>query len=208
MHRIFVVLAVSILGLFFAEAGSIAAKPEKCSDWPTCKDDGGGSSGEDSSLVEPVVILNPTDSIPNAVTLQWIVPATSGGSPVKYYEVRYGKALINDLPSFEAAALAEPSTILIAAEAGTLEYFTIRRLDVETLYFFGLRASDDKGNASELLPTSFISATTQRTALPNLETWQVETIADVAEDRRQYCCRSTSGGVGADCRLYNSTPVG
>ena len=177
-----------ITGIFVAAAGSFAGKPGKCSPWPACKDDGGGSS-----VVEPVVILDPTDSIAHAVTLNWIVPATSGGSAVQHYEVRYSTARMNDLSSFESGTLAEPSTVLFAAGPGTPEYFTIRGLDVDTLYFFGVRAIDSQGNLSELLqPESFISATTHRTALPNLQTWQVETVTDIVEDRRFHCCNSTS----------------
>ena len=41
LNRIIVVSAVLIAGIIFAATESIAAKPDRCSPWPECKDDGG-----------------------------------------------------------------------------------------------------------------------------------------------------------------------
>jgi hypothetical protein len=40
LNRIIVVLVVLITGIFVAAAGSLAAKSDRCSPWPACKDDG------------------------------------------------------------------------------------------------------------------------------------------------------------------------
>jgi len=41
VNRILVVLVMLTAGIFVATAGSLAAKPDRCSPWPACKDDGG-----------------------------------------------------------------------------------------------------------------------------------------------------------------------
>ncbi|MBI4656858.1 MAG: fibronectin type III domain-containing protein, partial [Elusimicrobia bacterium] len=88
--------------------------------------------------------LHVVDRTSTSATLSWTATGDDfdSGSPA-YYDIRY--LLYDFIPALEnAPSIIYYSTLL----AGTKEFFEVKNLQPDTLYFFNLKAYDDAGNSS------------------------------------------------------------
>ena len=84
----------------------------------------------------------------NAITLQWTATGDNGNSGKAFlYDIRYSLEPIT-AENFEAAMQAESA--LQPAEAGNIEFFTLKNLGFSAGYYFALKVRDRQSNYSGL----------------------------------------------------------
>src|SRR5262249_53022432 len=82
--------------------------------------------------------------------LSWIAPAAKNGGPVSTYQVRYARVPITP-GNFDDANVASPAPYATTPSAvGQPDGVLVRRLNIETDYYFAVAAVDASGNRSAI----------------------------------------------------------
>ncbi len=102
----------------------------------------------DSTPPAAVDHLDAGNATSNSVTLTWDAPGNDGSDgTAAIYDVRYSTNLITNTNWDSATpATGEPTPSV----AGTPEYMTVSGLNDDTLYYFGIKTTDDASNTSDL----------------------------------------------------------
>lgn len=103
-------------------------------------------------LIPPAAVMDlearPTPPISSSVQLIWTAPGDDGEEgTASHHDIRYSTSPLDDSMWDEAIPVPSPPS---PREGGSTEYYTVTDLQSDTVYYFGLRASDESQNWSLL----------------------------------------------------------
>jgi len=109
---------------------------------------GGSPLPQDTTPPAQITNLSASEATMDSIKLTWTAPGDDGNSgQATSYDIRYSTSPINDTNWADATQVEnEP----IPQIAGTTQNITITGLQMNTLYYFGLKTQDEVGNTSLL----------------------------------------------------------
>lgn len=159
-----------------------------------------------STASESIVYTAYANDPTNSVTLTWTAPGDNGNTgQATSYDIRYDTQVINTGNWNLATSVPNPPTPKVA---GSSESIVVIGLQPNTLYYFGLKTTDESGNPSAI--SNIASKQTAALSIPGcVENWTCTSWSTCANDTQtRTCTDKTSCGTTTDKPSIRQTCAG